>query len=124
MVYPIIKVRNACITKHKNPFYDDPHYDYLLHLDERMFNIMRKEGLPAKTFKNRFTEEPVYLIKVTPAWEFDQANPYEKIPEPEEKDFLERDGIDITFNVYAHEFKGKDYKKLYFCKSGIKENKK
>lgn len=120
MVYPTIKVRNACITKHKNRFYDEPHYDYLLRLDEKMFNIMKEEGLPAKTINSQFTEEPIYFIKVTPAWEFDPVNYSEKIL-VEEKDFLERDNIDITFFIYAYKFKGKEYKRLYFRKSGIKE---
>ena len=118
MKYPTIKVKNACITKHKNPFYDELHYDYLLRLDEKTYNVMRQEGLPAKSFISRFTEEPIYFIKVTPVWEIDPI--YDKrVPEPEEKDFLERDDIDITFKIYSCEFKGKTYKKLYFSKSGI-----
>ena len=122
MVYPKIKVKNAYITKHKNRFYDEPHYDYLLRLDEKTYNVMKEEGLPAKSFTSRFTEEPIYFIKVTPVWEFDPI--YDKrIPEPEEKDFLERDGVDITFRIYSFEFKGKTYKKLYFSKSSIKETK-
>lgn len=121
MVYPTIKVKNAYIEKHLNRFYDDEeHYDYFLLLDEKTYNEMKKEGLPAKAITRRLTGEPIYFILVKPVWEFDENNT--KIPVPEEE-FLNRDDIDITFFIYTARFKEKDIKRLYFRKSGIKEKR-
>lgn len=123
MKYPEITVKGAVITKHKNPFYPEEHYDYTLRLDEKMYNKWKDMGLNVKMIHNDITDQDVYFINVTPVSEPDFYNLYKRIPAPSDDEFLNRNDVDVTFRVYVREINDRTITKLYFSKSGIKEVK-
>ncbi len=123
MRFPQITKERAFITKHKNPYYPEEHYDYTLNLNKKEYDELREIGVNAKTVHNKFTGEDVYFIHVTPIPEPDIYNPLKRIPAPSDYKFLERTDVDITFTVYSVELAGRKITKLYFYESGIEKSK-
>lgn len=97
-----MKIKNAIITKNKNPFYPVEHYDYILTLTKRQYDKFRKEGLNVKTITNRATGKAKYFINVYP---LKYVSEVDKYLIPDEKDYLNKPGIDIDFRIWSREIK-------------------
>lgn len=117
-------IKNACVVKRFNKFKADAGmervYDYRIDLTERQFNDFLSRGLPVK--KSEPKDEwkdlvpPHFWINVTPVMENGKF--------PDEDTYLNRDDVDIDFEIFASGINDRVLVKLYFAQSGITEIKK